>query len=282
MSSPVTSSTVNGVNVSAGKAATSPKAAAPEQSNHQPNVRHIPIFVEGRDEPVMNRNLDTSSSSQSSDFQRASGSEKSPSGGTFDLYNRVKNFPVKTNFDNEFFQKAGARSASPGRTIPVKTNHQAPQQSSATTPPPPQASPKVPDVERKSPAPQPKPNSAQNPPQNKPEPPKQQPFPKEDLITKIANIQKDVQSLMDQVEKYTGTSRKDRQYLYLDEMLTQNLLKLDTIDTEGLDTIKQARRNAIKCINQCIAVLEQKTDAAAAKSMAPSQKEAATVKSSQK
>lgn len=69
---------------------------------------------------------------------------------------------------------------------------------------------------------------------------------------------------MDEVEQFTGTSRKDKQYKYLDEMLTQNLLKLDTIDTEGKENIKQARREAIKCINICIAALEKKADSAAA------------------
>lgn len=68
---------------------------------------------------------------------------------------------------------------------------------------------------------------------------------------------------MDQVEQFTGTSKRDKQYMYLDEMLTQNLLKLDTIDTEGKENIKQARREAIKCINICIAALERKTEAAA-------------------
>jgi BCL2-associated athanogene 3 len=67
---------------------------------------------------------------------------------------------------------------------------------------------------------------------------------------------------MDEVEKFQATTRKDKHYLYLDEMLTQNLLRLDTVDTEGKENIKQARREAIKCINHCISVLEAKTEAA--------------------
>uniref|UniRef100_A0A1B0CB25 BAG domain-containing protein n=1 Tax=Lutzomyia longipalpis TaxID=7200 RepID=A0A1B0CB25_LUTLO len=264
MSHPVTSDTVNGT-VNSNGAPT--KAPTPEQSNHQPNVRHIPIFVEGRDEPVINRNLDTS---QAGDFSRSGSDKGSPGtafGDTGSLFNRVKNFPVRSNIENEFFQKAGTRNASPGRTIPVKVTQQAPK-SPNTPSPQPQKAParafEVPEPERRSPAPQSKqaeqPNSTQTTQQQ------QQPktFPKEDLIGKIEKIQNDVLSLMDQVEKFTGTSRKDRQYVYLDEMLTQNLLKLDTIDADGQEKIKQARRNAIKCINQCIAVLEQKADAAAA------------------
>lgn len=52
--------------------------------------------------------------------------------------------------------------------------------------------------------------------------------------------------------------------MYLDEMLTQNLLKLDSIDAEDQPQIKSARKEAIKSINHCIAVLEAKAEAAGA------------------
>lgn len=246
MSQPVTSHTINGSVNSTGEKTKTP---TPEQSNHQPNVRHIPIFVEGRDEPVINRNLDTSASGE---ISQASGSDKGSPGGGFgepgSLFNRVKRFPVLSNFDSELFQQSGARSASPGRTIPIKVNHQTPQSNTKAT--------EVPDIEKKSPVPHNK-ASGQVP---RPEP---KHLPKEDFIEKIEKILKDVLSLMNQVEKFTGTSRKDKQYIYLDEMLTQNLLKLDTIDADGNEKVKLARRSAIKCINECITALEQKTDAAA-------------------
>lgn len=69
---------------------------------------------------------------------------------------------------------------------------------------------------------------------------------------------------MDKVDIFEGT-RKDKDYMYLDEMLTQNLLKLDKIEAEGRESIKQARREAIKCVNTCIGVLEAKAEAAAGK-----------------
>lgn len=81
----------------------------------------------------------------------------------------------------------------------------------------------------------------------------------EDSITKIQKIQSSVLALMDSVDKFDGKSRKE--YLYLDEMLTQNLLKLDTIDAEGKENIKQARREAIRCVNGLISVLEAKLEA---------------------
>lgn len=61
------------------------------------------------------------------------------------------------------------------------------------------------------------------------------------------------------VEQFGG-KRGDKDYIYLDEMLTRNLLKLDTIDTNGKESIRLARKEAIKCIQTSIAVLEAKSD----------------------
>lgn len=60
------------------------------------------------------------------------------------------------------------------------------------------------------------------------------------------------------VEQFGG-KRGDKDYMYLDEMLTRNLLKLDTIDTNGKESIRMARKEAIKCIQTSIAVLEAKS-----------------------
>lgn len=64
-------------------------------------------------------------------------------------------------------------------------------------------------------------------------------------INKIQDIQRDVLELMGKVEQFKGT-REEKEYAYLDEMLTRNLLKLDTIDTNGKDSIRLARKEAIK------------------------------------
>lgn len=76
---------------------------------------------------------------------------------------------------------------------------------------------------------------------------------------------------MTEVENFAGT-KNDKQYLFLDEMLTRNLIKLDTIETDGKENIRQARKEAIKCIQKCIAVLEAKAESnAAAKNQPPPQ-----------
>jgi hypothetical protein len=67
-----------------------------------------------------------------------------------------------------------------------------------------------------------------------------------------------VEALKAQVSKYSGDSRKDKEYIYLDEMLTRNLLKLDDIDTEGKDDVRQARKDTIRAIQRCISCLEGK------------------------
>ncbi|XP_055706096.1 BAG domain-containing protein Samui [Phlebotomus papatasi] len=89
------------------------------------------------------------------------------------------------------------------------------------------------------------------------------PTPSAESIAKIQQIQKEVLELMFKVEAFQGTSRADKEYLWLDEMLTRNLLKLDTIDTQGNDSIRLARREAIKCIQASLAVLEAKADGTA-------------------
>lgn len=46
--------------------------------------------------------------------------------------------------------------------------------------------------------------------------------------------------------------------MYLDEMLTRELIKLDDIETEGRDNVRQARKNAIRTIQETISLLESK------------------------
>lgn len=77
-----------------------------------------------------------------------------------------------------------------------------------------------------------------------------------DPITQILTIQTEVLHLMTEVENFTGTTN-DKTFRNLDEMLTSNLLKLDSILTED-ENIRNARKEAVKCIYKCIAVLEAK------------------------
>lgn len=277
-----------------------------QEQQSQPTVRHIPIFVEGRSEPLVNKIPETQPSKTSSsssipemprmDMPRM----EMPSHNTSDffkhgsIFDRTRDFPVRTFPNSTFFNKSNpAREASPARQVPVFTD------SSSTVPPPQQQSQQPPQQQqpqtrgaslpRQTPSP---PTAAQQqqqyqqeqakryqqyqqeqqqaahdqvdsqPKMSTPPPP---PPPANDPISKIQKIQRDVLQIFDQVEKFQGNKegKKDKTYIYLDEMLTQNLLKLDSIDAEDQPQIKSARREAIKSINHCIAVLEAKAEAAA-------------------
>lgn len=289
-------------------------------------VRVIPIFVEGRDEPIVNKDHNTSNSANNASAQSSANNTSAfasaeSSSGAFpshpqnqyfqnqnhhnfghrpqmnfndmddmgfgdiqmpgSIFERAKDFPVRTDFPDFF---SNVRSASPRRsespihqqqqTQPKKSGsgnvpnvHNLRQSGSGERP----VTVQHENVKRAS-----TPQRQPTPPKQPVPPPQQQEAPQvqqpeqnataakqkaiEDSITKIQKIQQSVLDLMSRVEQYNGKDRKE--YLYLDEMLTQNLLKLDNIDAEGKDNIKNARREAIKCINSLISLLEAKNDEA--------------------
>lgn len=173
--------------------------ANPPQPN---NVRVIPIQVEGRDEPLINANIDTST-----------------------------HFPAEpSKFDGRLPRDFGSFKKHSNRFQPPPQQQQ--QQQSASRPEPP------PEPETR---------------------PQQQQFdPVAQAMTRISEIQNQVQELAKQVEAVQVTSRKDKQYVLLDELLTVQLLHLDNVDPEGHDNVRQARKDAIRAIQKCISVLESK------------------------
>ncbi|CAG9808687.1 unnamed protein product [Chironomus riparius] len=207
------------------------------------------------------------------------------------IFERAKEFPVRTDFPDFF---SNVRSASPSNRrseSPIQSQqprkspssgatsnvHNLRQSGSSERPIPMQhdnvkrsSTPQRQQTPPKQPPPpqQPVPVPQQVPviPQEQPQPTEEQRATAakqkalEDSITKIQKIQQSVLDLMGRVEQYNGADRKE--YLFLDEMLTQNLLKLDNIDAEGKDNIKNARREAIKCINSLISLLEAKNEEA--------------------
>merc|ERR1712156_609633 len=76
-------------------------------------------------------------------------------------------------------------------------------------------------------------------------------------LDKLAKIQANVGELVKQLEKFKG-SKDNKEYKYLDEMLTRNLLALDGLNLEGRDDVRQVRKESIKSINRCLSILESK------------------------
>nr|SVE73370.1 EOG090X0OY9 [Ceriodaphnia reticulata] len=73
----------------------------------------------------------------------------------------------------------------------------------------------------------------------------------------IERIQRETETLLPRIETFRG-DRHDRGFLFLDEMLTRLLLKLDNVQVEGRDDVRHARRQAIASITRCINLLESK------------------------
>ena len=76
-------------------------------------------------------------------------------------------------------------------------------------------------------------------------------------IAKLDKIQGDVEMLMEKIQKFDG-AKTDKEYLYLDEMLTRHLISLDGIDPEGQVEIRQLRKESIKSVNRCLSLLDRK------------------------
>lgn len=262
----------------------------PPQS--QPSVRHIPIFVEGRSEPLLNKVPETQHSNNSSTSSMPEPPKmEMPSYNSSDffkhgsIFDRARDFPVRTTFTNSspFNKNRPARESSPARTVPIFTEdplkhppqQQQPRGSSIPrqTPSPPttaqqqqqyqqQQAQRYQQYQQEQAAKQPASASQEDQTDSRPKPAPAA----NDPILKIQKIQRDVLDIFDKVEHFQGgkEGKKDKMYIYLDEMLTQNLLKLDSIDAEDQPQIKSARKEAIKSINHCIAVLEAKAEAGAA------------------
>lgn len=77
----------------------------------------------------------------------------------------------------------------------------------------------------------------------------------------IDGVMNEVKDLEVTVDGFSGISKQDKQYKYLEEMLTRSLLKLDCVDTDGQDNIRQARKNAVRMIQAALDLLELKMHA---------------------
>ncbi|XP_076292862.1 BAG domain-containing protein starvin isoform X2 [Lasioglossum baleicum] len=257
-------------------------------SQQQGNVRHIPIFVEGRDEPVLPRNFDEQHFKREPSptqfhtpphFQRPSAFGQSPFARPHQWSPHFQDsfYPPETGYEQpprrqqqtHSFQHPRQQQQQPQyEKQPQYENKPQPQQYEK------QAQPQQ-QRQQYTQHPQQPPQQQQQQQQRQqdasPSRPKQV-VPK-DPLERVAMVQKEVDSLAEQVKAYTGNSRKDKQYMYLDEMLTRELIKLDDIETEGRENVRQARKNAIKTIQETIGLLE---------SMAPLASQPATPQQTEK
>ncbi|KAL1453435.1 hypothetical protein WDU94_007575 [Cyamophila willieti] len=266
----------------------------------QPNVRHIPIFVEGRDAPIVNRDHEPTSFHHPPDpqpyhepppthhtthtrdrfrepiFEPVFSANSSvpldrPFGSTagFDIpvhnersdrFSRSGMGP--TQFGNSGFSKPSQRPSGPGEKVHRVFTEQPPHHHPGS-----QHHPQQPQPARTHS------NTTQQPPshpgddsthpaggvgQHAPSPPPKKMSRPKTPLEMIQEVQAEVDKLKEEIDKYKGNSRSDKEYIYLDEMLTRELLKLDNVDSGGIEDIRNLRRATIKNIQATIAALEAK------------------------
>lgn len=99
------------------------------------------------------------------------------------------------------------------------------------------------------------------------------------LLTKLDTIRQEVEKLGERIQNFKG-SRSDKEYLYLDDMLTKKLIALDGIDTAGREEIRQLRKDSISFVNRCLSRLDEKATENLSEQQAKEEQQAADQTSS--
>uniref|UniRef100_UPI0037E79CD1 BAG family molecular chaperone regulator 3 n=1 Tax=Semicossyphus pulcher TaxID=241346 RepID=UPI0037E79CD1 len=75
-------------------------------------------------------------------------------------------------------------------------------------------------------------------------------------LAKVQQIVARVAKLEQEVKCFAG-KKNDKKYLLLEELLTKELLALDSVDPEGRADVRQARRDGVRCVQNILEELEQ-------------------------
>lgn len=75
-------------------------------------------------------------------------------------------------------------------------------------------------------------------------------------LAKVQKIVERVEKLEQEVRFFDG-KKNDKRYLLLEELLTKELLALDSVDPEGRLDVRQARRDGVRKVQNILDELEQ-------------------------
>lgn len=78
-------------------------------------------------------------------------------------------------------------------------------------------------------------------------------------LAKVQQIEERVAKLEQEVKCFAG-KKNDKKYLLLEELLTKELLSLDSVDPEGRPDVRQARRDGVRHVQNILEELEQLED----------------------
>ena len=73
----------------------------------------------------------------------------------------------------------------------------------------------------------------------------------------IDSTRVEVNGLLEKINEFHGTSADDKNYRFLDEMLTRCILRLDQLECNSSED-RNSRKGAIKGVNEAIMILERK------------------------
>lgn len=94
----------------------------------------------------------------------------------------------------------------------------------------------------------------QSPAQGQPTP---QPLSDNPSLAKVQQVMVRVQLLQEDVDEFVG-KKSDKSYRCLEELLTKELLELDSVETQGQENVRQARKEAVQRIQAILDQLEKK------------------------
>ena len=237
-------------------------------------VRHIPIFVEGRGEAVKKgfavkpgineKELRTPSHYYPQPARRIPSrnvNEKRPDlittkndhvDSALDPTSPVSppEGPIPMGFDPNLAQPRAKQQQEPSSPMP------APQGQPIPLPCSPEYMQQT-ETEQKSDQSKPSGQEEQRQPGSQPEAEKESKNVDEVAMGKLQRVAEEVKMLTERIENFSG-DKKDKEYLYLDDMLTRHLCALDAVDACGRDDIRQIRRDSIRKINRCLSLLDSK------------------------
>ncbi|KAM6965645.1 BAG family molecular chaperone regulator 4 [Aplochiton taeniatus] len=76
-------------------------------------------------------------------------------------------------------------------------------------------------------------------------------------LAKVQQVMARVLLLQEDVDEFVG-KKTDKSYRYLEELLTKELLELDSVETQGQEVVRQARKEAVQRIQGILDRLEKK------------------------
>lgn len=217
----------------------SPKEGQPGASGEPRNVHAVPIEVDGY--PVQGRPAKSPSQSHPHQDEEMTGEAQN-----------VRTIPIQMDCGDEAMARCRVddpMDQQDGKSWPHTFPRQKCQQSARRTPP---TTSKSSSGGRLAPQ---APPSKQG---SEPPPPQQQEASKQSTAEEqIRRISLELADLRQQVLNFSGKPG-DKQYKFLDEMLTRLMIKLDAIDPAGRDDVRQLRKSMVKEVQSVVNLLEGK------------------------